>query len=309
VGRIVGIINSAVNARTDRHDVRFGFLEFIDDVEVCDALFAAVEQWGRSQGMTSIVGPMGFTDMDHEGMLIEGFNELGTMATIYNHPYYPAHMERMGFTKDADWVEFNIKVPDAVPEKMHRIADIVRKKFGMHTITFTSRKKLKEEYGQALFNLINEAYDKLYGYSPLTQRQIDYYIAMYLGLIRLDNICVIVDSAQKLVGIGITLPSLSRALQKSRGRLLPFGWWPLLRALKFGKTDTVDMLLVAVKPEYQGKGVNALLFDYLIPRYHACNYKFAETNPELEDNSNVQQQWEYFDYRRHKRRRAFRKEL
>jgi GNAT superfamily N-acetyltransferase len=231
------------------------------------------------------------------------------MATIYNHPYYPAHMERMGFTKDADWVEFNIKVPDAVPEKMHRIADIVRKKFGMHTITFTSRKKLKEEYGQALFNLINEAYDKLYGYSPLTQRQIDYYIAMYLGLIRLDNICVIVDSAQKLVGIGITLPSLSRALQKSRGRLLPFGWWPLLRALKFGKTDTVDMLLVAVKPEYQGKGVNALLFDYLIPRYHACNYKFAETNPELEDNSNVQQQWEYFDYRRHKRRRAFRKEL
>jgi GNAT superfamily N-acetyltransferase len=309
VGRIAGIINSAVNARTDRHDVRFGFLEFIDDVEVCDALFAAVEQWGRSQGMTSIVGPMGFTDMDHEGMLIEGFDELGTMATIYNHPYYPAHMERMGFTKDADWVEFNIKVPDAVPEKMHRIADIVRKKFGMHTVTFTSRKKLKEEYGQALFNLINEAYDKLYGYSPLTQRQIDYYIAMYLGLIRLDNICVIVDSAQKLVGIGITLPSLSRALQKSRGRLLPFGWWPLLRALKFGKTDTVDMLLVAVKPEYQGKGVNALLFDYLIPRYHACNYKFAETNPELEDNSNVQQQWEYFDYRRHKRRRAFRKEL
>ena len=307
VGRIAGIINTAVNERTGKQDVRFGFVEFTDDPEVSQALFDTVEQWGKSQGMTSMVGPMGFTDMDHEGMLIEGFDRLGTMATIYNHPYYPRHMERMGFQKDADWVEFLVKVPDAIPEKMHRIADIVRKKYGLKTVHFKSRKQLKETYGQALFDCINEAYDKLYGYSPLTDRQIQYYIGLYLGLIRLDGVSVIADKDDKLVGIGISLPSLSRALQKARGKLLPFGWIPLLRDLKTKHTKIVDLLLVAIKPEYQGKGVNALLFDDLIPTFQKCGYIAAETNPELESNSNVQSQWAYFDYEQHKRRRAFRK--
>ena len=306
VGRIVGIINEVVNARTG-NDVRFGFVDFIDDAEVSDALFAAVAEWGRSHGMTSMVGPMGFTDMDHEGMLVEGFDQMGTMATIYNYEYYPRHMERMGFHTDAEWVEYRIEVPETVPEKMKRIAELVRKKYGLQVITFKSRKKLKDEYGQALFELINEAYDQLYGYSPLTQRQIDYYRGMYLGLIRLDGVCVIADADRKIVGIGISLPSLSKALRKSRGRLLPFGWWPLLKALKMNNSDVVDLLLVAVKPEYQNKGVNALLFEYLIPVFNKCGFKEAESNPELASNANVQLQWQYFNHRQHRRRRAFRK--
>lgn len=308
VGRITAIINNIVNERTGEKTMRFGWVDFIDDNEVVDALFNAAEEWGRSQGMTTIIGPMGFSDMDHEGMLVDGFNEMGTMATIYNYPYYPTHMERMGFEKDADWVEFRITIPDAVPEKHQRIADIVRRKHNLHTVKFTSRKKLKEKYGQALFDLINEAYDKLYGFSPLTQRQIDYYINMYLGFLRLDDVSVIVDADEKLVGLGISMPSFSRALQKSGGKLFPFGWWHILKAMQ-GKTDTVDLMLIAISKEYLSKGVNALLFADLIPAYAKNGYQWAESNPELEDNANVQLQWQYFDYRQHRRRRAFKKSL
>ena len=308
VGRITAIINNVVNKRTGEKTMRFGWVDFIDDKEVVDALFKAAEDWGRQQGMTSIVGPMGFSDMDHEGMLVDGFDELGTMATIYNYAYYPKHMERMGFEKDADWVEFRINIPDAIPDKYQRIADIVRKKFNLHTVKFTSRKKLKEKYGQALFDLINEAYDKLYGFSPLTQRQIDYYIGMYLSFLRLEDVSVIVDENEKLVGLGITMPSFSRALQKSGGKLFPFGWWHILKAMR-GKSDTVDLMLIAVGKEYLNKGVNALLFAELIPGYIKNGYKWAESNPELEENSSVQRQWEYFDYRQHRRRRAYKKNL
>lgn len=308
VGRITAIINDVVNQRTGEKTMRFGWVDFIDDKEVADALFKAAEDWGRNQGMTSIVGPMGFSDMDHEGMLIDGFNELGTMATIYNHAYYPTHMERMGYVKDADWVEFRITIPDAVPDKYQRIAEIVSKKFNLRTVKFTSRKKLKEAYGQALFELINDAYDKLYGYSPLTQRQIDYYIGMYLGVLRLEDVSVIVDENDKLVGVGISMPSFSRALQKSRGKLFPFGWRHILKAMK-GKSEGVDLMLIAIAKEYLGKGVNALLFTDLLPGYIRNGYKWAESNIELEENQNVQKQWEYFDYRQHRRRRAFKKSL
>lgn len=308
VGRITAIINDIVNQRTGEKTMRFGWVDFIDDNEVVDALFKAAEDWGRNQGMTAIVGPMGFSDMDHEGMLVDGFNEMGTMATIYNYPYYPSHMERMGFEKEVDWVEFRISIPDAVPEKHQRIADIVCRKYNLRTVKFTSRKKLKEKYGQALFDLINEAYDKLYGFSPLTQRQIDYYINMYLGFLRLDDVSVIVDGDDKLVGLGISMPSFSRALQKSGGKLFPFGWWHILKAMR-GKTDTVDLMLIAVAKEYMSKGVNALLFADLIPAYSKNGYQWAESNPELEENANVQLQWQYFDYRQHRRRRAFKKLL
>lgn len=308
VGRITAIINDVVNQRTGEKAMRFGWVDFIDDNEVVDALFKAAEEWGRNQGMTTIVGPLGFTDMDHEGMLVEGFDEMGTMATIYNHAYYPTHMERMGYAKEAGWVEFRISIPESVPDKYQRIADIVRKKFNLHTVKFTSRKKLKEQYGQALFDLINEAYDKLYGFSPLTQRQIDYYIGMYLSFLRLEDVSVIVDENEKLVGLGITMPSFSRALQKSGGKLFPFGWWHILKAMR-GKTDTVDLMLIAVAKEYLNKGVNALLFADLIPGYIKNGYKWAESNPELEENSSVQLQWQYFDYRQHRRRCAFKKSL
>lgn len=308
VGRITGIINTVVNERTGKRDLRFGFLDFIDDKEVVDALFDALAEWGRSQGLTSMVGPMGFSDMDHEGMLTEGFEELGTMATIYNYTYYPQHMERMGFHKDAEWVEYRMTVPDKIPEKMLRVAEIVKKKYGVRTIKYTSAKKIKEEYGMALFELINEAYDQLYGYSPLSQRQIEYYIDIYLPILRLENVCLIVDSNDKLIGVGISIPSMSRALQKGRGRLLPTGWIHLLKAM-YMHNDVVDLLLVAIKPEYQSKGVNALLFADLLPVYIKNGYRWAESNPELADNENVQLQWQYFERRQHRRRAAFRKDI
>lgn len=308
VGRITGIINRVVNERTGVPTVRFGFIEFIDDAEVCDALLDAVEQWGRERGMTRIVGPMGFTDMDHEGMLTFGYDEIGTMATIYNYPYYPAHMERRGMEPDAKWVEYRIEVPAEVPERIARIADLVARRFKLSVPKITSRKQLKERYGLPLFRLINEAYDKLYGYSPLSERQMHHYIDQYLGILNLNDICVIVDENDDLVGVGISIANFSKALQKSKGKLLPFGWWHLLRAMK-GKNDTVDLLLVAIKAEYQGKGVNALLFSHLIPAYNRSGYKYAESNPELEDNSSVQSQWQHFNYRQHRRRQAYAKSL
>ena len=308
VGRITGIINNVVNDRTGEKDLRFGFVDFIDDAEVVDALFDAVSAWGREKGMTHILGPMGFTDLDHEGMLTFGYDELGTMATIYNYPYYVDHMRRMGYEKDSGWVEFRVTVPETVPDKYARIAEIVRRREHLKVKKYTSRKKIKEEYGVALFELINEAFDGLYGYSPLTPRQIEYYIDMYLSLINLKLVTVITDEADKIVAVGISIQSFSKALQKSRGRLLPFGWWHLLKALR-GKADTVDLLLIGVRPEYQNKGVNALIFNDLIPQYNACGYRHAETNVELEDNQAVQNQWDYFENRQHRRRCTFKKAL
>lgn len=309
VGRITAIINRDVNKRYGDATMRFGFVDFIDDAEVVDALFAAAENWGRERGMTAVVGPMGFTDMDHEGMLIEGFDEQGTMATIYNYPYYPAHMERMGFVKDVDWVEYRIKVPEAIPDKMARIAEIVRRKFGLQSAEIKSRKHLKETYGHAFFQLINEAYADLYGFTPLTDRMIDKYVDDYLSILRLDDLSIIVDGDGKLVAAGIAMPSLTRALQRSGGKLLPTGWWHLLRAVKGKGVDVVDLMLVAVRKDMQGKGVNALLFCDLIPRFIAHGYREAESNLELEGNESVQKQWEYFERRQHRRRRAWRKPL
>lgn len=308
VGRVAAIINNAVNERSGEKSVRFGFLDFEDNPEVSAALMKAVEQWGKERGMTRVIGPLGFTDLDHEGMLIEGFDELSTMATIYNYPYYPEHIERLGYAKDSDWKEFVMDVPDGIPEKMNRVADIVKKRTGLKVKKYTSRKKIKEEYGRALFELVNEAYDQLYEYSPLTDRQIEYYINQYLDLLDLDLVTIIVDEEEKLVGVGISMPSMSRALQKAKGKLFPFGWIPLLKGLK-GKNDRVDLLLVAVKPEYQSKGVNALLFQDLIPYYIKRGFKWAESNPEMETNAKVQSQWDYFTHRQHRRRRSYVKNI
>lgn len=308
VGTMTAIINKAANEKTGLRQLRFGFMDFIDDAEVVDALFDAVSAWGRERGMTEMVGPVGFTDLDQEGMLIEGFDEMGTMATIYNYPYYKDHMERLGFEKDADWVEYRITIPDAIPEKYSRIADIVAKKYGLSVKKYTSRKKIAREYGRAIFELVNEAYADLYGFVPLTDAQIDHYIAEYIGVLRLEDVSLVVDAEGKLVAIGIAMPSLSRALQKGRGRLLPMGWWHLLKAIR-GGVDVVDLMLVAVKPEYQSKGVNALVFTDLIPCFRRNGYKWAESNVELEGNENVQRMWEYFERRQHRRRRAWKRPI
>lgn len=308
VGRITGIINRVENEREGNKAMRFGFFDFIDDDEVSYALFRAVGDWGRDRGMQAIIGPLGFTDMDHEGMLVEGFEEMGTMATIYNYPYYPEHMKRLGFREDAVWHEYRIKIPETIPDKYQRISDIALKRNNLHVVKFKSRKKIKEQYGEALFKLINEAYDELYGYSPLTDRQIQYYIKMYLSIINLDLVTLVVDENEDLVAVGISIQSFSKALQKSRGRLFPTGWWHLLKALR-GKSDVVDLLLIAVKPEYQNKGINAILFTDLIPNYNKYKFKYAESNPELAMNARVQNQWSYFEARQHRKRVAWYKEL
>lgn len=309
VGRIAAIIHRISNEEHGKKEMRFGFVDFIDDEEVSRALFDAAAGWGKSKGMESMIGPLGFSDMDYEGMLVEGFDELSTMATIYNYPYYPRHMERMGFEKKADWVEFSMKVPDAIPDKHVRIAEIVKQKYGLKVVKYNDRKKAVAEIGRPLFELINESYKELFEFTQLTNRQIDHYVDIYIRLLRLDLLTVIKDADDNLVGVGVALPSLSRALQKSRGKMLPFGWWHLMRAMYFNVTDTVDLLLVAVKPEYQSKGVNALLFTDLIPYFQKYKFKYAESNTELELNQKVQAQWQYFETRQHKRRRAYGKRI
>jgi len=308
VGRIAGIIHHRSNETWKQKHARFGFVDFIDDAEVVDKLFGAVEKWAKEKGMTTIHGPLGFTDLDHEGMLIEGFDQLGTMAALYNFPYYPTHLERMGYTKDQDWHEFKIYIPDEVPEKHLRIGEIVKQKYGLKVHKFKKRKQIWP-YAQRIFETLNQAYSPLYGFTALTPKQIDYYVKMYIPMLRLDMITLIIkEEDDEVVGFGITLPSLSRALQKAKGRMFPFGFIPLLKALN-SKTDTVDLYLIGVLPEYRNKGVNALMFTDLIPVFNKLGAKYAESNPELETNFAVQAQWDYFKREHHKTRRAFVKQL
>lgn len=310
VGRVAAIINHKANQTWNKKDVRFGWIDFIDDAEVSDALMRTVEEWGKERGMTHMQGPLGFTDFDAEGMLIEGFDQLSTMATTYNYPYYPQHMERMGFAKDADWVEYKIHVPDAIPDKHRRISDLIRRKYNLKIKKYTSPRKIVHDYGQAIFDLMNEAYRPLYGYSALSQRQIDQYVNTYLHIVDLRMVTLVTDADDRLIAVGISMPSLSQALQKARGRLLPMGWYYLGKTLFLKKyPKMLDLLLVAVKPEYQNKGVNALLFSDLIPVYQQLGFEYAESNPELELNGKVQAQWEYFKTEQHKRRRCFVKEI
>lgn len=309
VGRVAAIINKRANETWNKKEVRFGWIDFIDDIEVSEALLDTVARWGKERGMEAMVGPLGFTDMDAEGMLIEGFDQLSTMSTIYNFPYYPQHLEKLGFEKEADWVEFKLTVPDKLPEKFVRISEIILQKYKLR-IKKLKRKEIKtKNYGQKIFNLINEAYAPLYGYSKMTQRQINQYIKMYLPLIDLRMVSLVEDENGELIAVGISMPSLSEALQKAEGKMLPFGWYHLLKALFFKKPKVLDLLLVGVKPEYQSKGVNALLFYDLVPVYQQMGFKYGESNPELELNKKVQSQWSAFESVQHKRRRAYKKML
>ena len=309
VGRVAAIINNRANQTWDKKEVRFGWIDFIDDEEVSSALLKAVEDWGKQKGMDTITGPLGFTDMDAEGMLIEGFDQLGTMATIYNYPYYPQHMEKLGFEKDADWVEFKLYVPDQLPEKFVRISEIILQKYKLKIKKLT-RKEIKEKhYGQKIFDLINEAYAPLYGFSKMTQGQIDQYVNTYLPLLDLRMVSIVETEDGELVAAGISMASLSKALQKAKGRILPFGWFYLLKALFIKRPKVLDLLLVGVKPEYQSKGVNALLFYDLVPTFKKMGFIYGESNPELEENKKVQAQWSAFESVQHKRRRAFKKAI
>ncbi len=314
VGRVAAIINNRANERWERKDVRFGWIDFIDDIEVSKALLKTVEDWGREHGMTQIVGPLGFTDMDPEGMLTFGFDQLGTMTTPYNYPYYPEHIEKLGgWEKDNDYVECKLPIPAEVPDRYAKISKMIQSRYGLRIKKIKNRKEVYEGgYGQKIFEVINTCYKDLYGYSELTQRQIDQYVDMYLSFVDYNIVTLIEDSTcdNKLVGIGITIPSLTRALQKCRrGRLFPFGWWHILMALKFHKTKVVDCLLVGILPEYRKKGANALLFADLIPRYVKYGWEWGETQVEMETNHAVQSQWSELDVTVHKRRRCYKKTL
>ena len=310
VGRVAAIINRRANETWQKKAVRFGWIDFVDDIDVSRALIDTVKTWGREHGMTEIEGPLGFTDLDAEGMLIEGFDQLSTMATIYNYPYYPEHMERLGLTKSSDWVEMKIYVPDAMPERYQRISDIVAKKYDLHIRKFTSKKEvMRTGMAHEIFRLINDAYAPLFGYSRMSEKQIDQYVKMYVPVLDLRMVTLIETADGQLVGVGISMPSLSRALQKAKGRLLPFGWFHLLKALWWKRPRVLDLLLVAVRPDYQSKGVNALLFTDLIPVYQQMGFEYAESNPELEANDRVQSQWQYFHTEQHKRRRCYRADL
>lgn len=310
VGRVAAIINRRANETWNRKTVRFGWIDFIDDMEVSTALIDTVKQWGKERGMTEIEGPLGFTDMDAEGMLVEGFDQLSTMATIYNYPYYPQHMERLGLSKSADWVEMKIYVPDAIPEKHRRISDIIAKRYNLHIRKLKSRKEVRQSgVAHDIFRLINDAYTPLFGYSRMTERQIDQYVKMYVPVLDLRMVSIVENEQNEIVAVGISMASLSRALQKAKGRLLPFGWYHLLKALMWKRPKVLDLLLVAVRPDYQGKGVNALLFTDLIPVYKELGFEYAESNPELEMNEKVQNQWQYFKTEQHKRRRCFKADI
>ena len=311
-GRVAAIINHKANSKWGKKSVRFGWIDFIDDREVSKALLDAVEKYGREKGMEDVVGPLGFTDMDPEGMLVGGFDQLGTMPTIYNYAYYPEHIEALeGFEVDNKYVEFKIMVPNEVPEKYAKIAMMIEKRYNLHVRKLTKKDIFQGGMGQKIFDLINDTYKDLYGYSELSQKQIDQLIKSYLGFLDFNLITCIedwTDGEHKLIGVGITMPSLAHALRKCRrGRLLPFGWFHVLRAIKMHKTNIVDLLLIGILPEYRAKGANALLFADLIPWYQKYGIEWGETQVELETNAGVQGQWGALTPVMHKRRKCYKK--
>ena len=306
VGRIAGIINRRYIEKWKNRYARFGWIDFVDDEEVCRALVQTVEDWARRNGLTAVHGPLGFTDLDREGTLVDGFEELGTLATIYNHPYYPRHLEACGYRKDTDWVEFLAKNPAVVPEKIQRVADIARKRLKLRVLEVTRAKEILK-YAKGVFDVLDAAYEGLYGVVPLTDRQVDTYIKQYFGFVNPEYIKIVLDSQDKVAGFLIALPSLSRALQKCRGRLLPFGFIHLYLAMK--REKRLDMYIAAVRPDLQGKGVNAIFMTEMWKSAGKNGVTYAESNPELETNQKVQSSWDYFETRQHKRRRCYLKAL
>ena len=309
VGRIVGIINHKANQIWKGSCVRFGWIEFVNDTDVSHALLKAVEDWGRSKGMDSIQGPLGISDFDKEGMLVEDFDKMGSAITIYNPPYYPEHMTFHGYGKEVDWVQVKVEIPQEVPERYARVQTLVSDMYGLKVKKLTPHDVFKEGYGRKIFKLLNEAYGQLFGYTPHTDEEADAFVAQYIRMLDLRMLPMVEDSEGNLVACSITMPNLARALQKCGGRLFPFGWYHLLRALKFKHEAEVELLLIAVHPEWQALGINALLFADLIPIFNDMGFRWAETGPMLEDNMKVLTQWKVFNHIVYKRRRCFSKEI
>lgn len=309
VGRVAAILNHKANSAWNVNQIRFGWFDFIDDIEVSQALLDSVIAFGKARGVSQIVGPLGFTDFDPEGMLVEGFDRLSTMALIYNHPYYPEHLKKLGYEKETGWVEYRLTLPDEVPERHLKVADFVTQRYGLKVVKKTKKQVYKENYGQKIFNLINETYCKLYGYSLLSDKQIDQFVDAYLGVIDMEMLTFVEDREGNLIAAGLTMPSISKALQKCNGEILPFGWYHLLKTMYWKRPDTLELLLIGVKPEWQSKGVNSLVFVDLLQRYKRMGFKYAETNANLETNTKVQAMWSVFEKEQHKKRWVFGKEI
>lgn len=313
VGRIAAMINRRANERWNRKTVRFGWFDFVDDRKVSAALIRTVEQWGAERGMTEIAGPFGFDDMDREGMLVEGFDRLATMYINYNYAYYPKHMEAMGgFRKDNDYLEYRIRVPEVTPPKFAKLAAMIEQRYNLHIHKFTRRELVDEGKGRVLFDILNTTYDNLYGFARLSDKQIDKLVNDYMRMADLNLVTAVVDANDnnRMVGFGVSFPSFSRALQHTRdGHLLPFGWWHMLRTIKWHTTDTVDLLLIGVLPEYRAKGANALIFNDLISRFRDYGFKWAEAMPQMETNKGVLSQWQYLEAENHRRHRIYVKDI
>ena len=306
VGRIAGILNENANKKWERRRMRFSHLDFIDDEEVSAALFKAVEAYAREKNCEQVHGPLGFCDLDREGMLVEGFEQRSMFITYYNHPYYMRHMERLGYAKDTDWVEYLLTVPEEPNDKLSRLADIVMRKNKLH-IADIRKKRLIKPYVRGVFELLNKAYENLYGVVPLSPRQVEKYTNKFLPIVNYRYVCIVLDQNEEVVAFGVAAPSIGPALKKSGGRLFPLGAVRVLKALR--KNDTLDLFLVAVKPELQGAGLNAIVMDYVVKNAIKYGIRRAETGPELETNDKVQAQWRFFETQRHKRRRCYIKSI
>ena len=309
VGRVAAIINHKANERWGVKQVRFGWIDFIDDIEVSTALIEAVSAFGKRHGMDQIVGPLGFTDFDPEGMLVEGFDRISTMALIYNHPYYPEHMKRLGFGKETGWLEYRITIPEVTPERYIALANVVKERYNLKVLKLSRRQIIKQGYGQKFFELINQTYCNLYGFSLLSPKQIKSYVDLYLSLIDTRMITFIENDKGELVGAAAAIPSLSVALQKCRGELLPFGWWHLLKSMFIKRPKTLELLLIGVRPDYQNCGVNSLIILDLAERFREMGFKYAETNAMLESNDKIHAMWRPFEKEQHKARWIFGKEI
>ncbi len=309
VGRVAAIVNYKANEAWGVKQVRFGWFDFVDDLEVSKALLEAVTAFGKARGMESVAGPLGFTDFDPEGMLVEGFDRVSTMALIYNHPYYPEHMKKHGYVKETGWLEYRITLPEELSERHRKLAQIVMDRYKLKIVKKNRKQIMKERYGQKLFDLINKTYCVLYGYSLLSEKQIDQYVKTYLSLLDLKMVSFIENDKGELIAAGVSMPSLAEPLQKCNGELFPFGWFHLLKTIYWKRPDTLDLLLIGVLPEYQNKGVNSLVIADLFDNYRKLGFKYAETNANLETNVKVQQMWDPFEKEQHKKRWIFAKEI
>ena len=309
VGRVAAIINYKANERWHHDEVRFGWFDTIDDKEVSAALIAKVEEFGKAHGMTHIVGPLGYTDFDPEGMLVEGFDQQSTMPLIYNYPYYVDHIESLGFKKDADWLEYRIFMPEKMPEKFIRVAKIVAEKNNFKVRQVTRKLVRKEDYARKLFAVITDTYKDLYEYTMLPDNLADKYLGFYLKILDLRYITSIENDKGEIVAFGITMPSLADALIKSRGRLLPFGWWPLLKALFIKHSEGSELLLMGAREDVRKSGVTALVVCDMVQKYEKLGVKWAETNAELEENHSIRNHFAAFDRIQHKRRRSYKKAI